>query len=162
MENDFNMSRLKKRLFPIAGASHEASASESSLRDDNVTTSCNIGEPDIAVTVNPDPFNLMNKRQYKLYDHDKQRAMLMRIETAMRRENPEIELIELHFEICPVLKQIHFHALYRCPLQSIKRMENYFEKRIKRTNSPSWRAFVHDPVFDKDGWLKYIRKNING
>lgn len=113
------------------------------------------------VTVNPNPSKKMNNRMYKLYSHDQQRAILCRIESAMRRDNPSIKLIEIHFELCPVLQQQHYHALYSMPFSFESTMENYLSKRIsdKTEAKVPWRPIDIMVCNNRKEWLKYIRKD---
>lgn len=130
----------------VSGASMET------FKVDNVTL--------YAVTINPDPFCLFNKKMYKKYTHDQQRAMLTRIENALRKEYKDIELKELHFEVCPNLKQVHFHALYEMRESMTNLYKEYMKKRCVRPNSPSWRFYDCQEVYNRQGWLEYIRKSI--
>lgn len=114
----------------------------------------------MAVTVNPDPYVLMNKKKYSSYSHDKQHDILRRIEAALRRTYPDIKLVEIQFEECPTLKQIHFHALYSTPAFMHCEMSNFWKTRICRTNSPSWTYIKSEIVYDKTGWINYIRKTL--
>lgn len=144
------MSRLRGSLFRRNHGVSQASAEE---RSDNVAQ--------YAVTINPDPHMLFNKRPYHKYNYDQQRAMLTRIENACRRDlGSAYHLLELHFEICPTLNQVHFHALYESSL-SMAPYELYMGSRCKRTNAPSWRFYDCQQVYNKSGWLDYIRKNSN-
>lgn len=115
-----------------------------------------------AVTFNPDPLKFFNRRRYNKYSHDQQTRMLTRIEQALRRDNPSIELVKLNFEIAPTLQQIHFHALYKMPEIFASTVENYFKKydsdRIL-DNGNSWPTIRVEKVYDIPGWLKYIRKD---
>jgi len=116
------------------------------------------------ITVNIQPTKKMNKRLWKLYDHDKQRDILNRIESKFRRDTPSVKLIELHFEVCPTLKNIHFHALYEAPVLFRAEMETYY-KRVccsddEHTKKP-WRYLdIKEIVGGSDEWLKYIRKDL--
>jgi len=119
----------------------------------------------VASTLNIQPTKLMNKRQWKLYTHDKQRNQLLRIESAFRKKYDDVELIELNFEVCPVLKNIHYHALYRMYDHTVHDMYSYFKKpccsQDEKTKIP-WR-FMVNKIIPKDqvkGWLYYIRKDL--
>lgn len=117
------------------------------------------------ITVNIQPTKKMNKRFWNKYSHDQQRAMLSRIEAKFRSLTPSVKLIELHFEVCPTLKNIHFHALYEAPALFKVEMEAYY-KRIccsddHKTKIP-WRYL--DIKLIRGGnteWLDYIRKDLN-
>lgn len=116
------------------------------------------------VTVNIQPTKTMNKRLWKNYDNDKQREILNRIETKFRRDTPSVKLIELHFEICPTLKNIHFHALYEAPVLFRSEMETYY-KRVccsddEHTKVP-WRYLdIKEIIGGPAEWLEYIRKDL--
>lgn len=116
-----------------------------------------------AVTVNIKPDKLINKRRWKLYSPEKQVEILRRIEGCLRRDNPSIELKDLHFETCPILKNMHFHALYMMPEVFCSTMANYYDRVIGgndiNTTVP-WRHLRIDSVYDYNGWLRYIRKGI--
>ena len=103
----------------------------------------------------------MNRRQYKLYDHDKQTAILTRIENALRRDNPTITLIKLNFEKCPSNGQMHFHALYEMRASDIEIMENYYNRILseKKPSIPPWRHFDIKPIYNEKGWIDYITKD---
>ena len=121
-----------------------------------------------AVTVNIQPTRLMNKKQWKLYNHDQQRGQLTRLECAMRRENPTIELVEIHFEVCPELGQIHFHALYNIPPNFVTTMVNWWDNKIGtlpnhktiRDKFTTWRHCDVQQIYSPEGFLKYIRKDM--
>lgn len=116
------------------------------------------------ITVNIQPTKKMNKRLWKLYSHDKQREILSRIEAKFRADTPSVRLIELHFEECPTLKNIHFHALYEAPALFKVEMEAYY-KRVccsddKDTKIP-WRYLDIKLIIGGNAeWLDYIRKDL--
>jgi len=117
-----------------------------------------------AVTVNPAPTKLLNRKQYKLYDSDKQTAMLTRIENALRRDNPTITIIRLNFEKCPSNGQMHFHALYEMRASDIEIMEKYYDRILSSTDSKTkipWRHFDIKPVYNEKGWIEYITKALH-
>lgn len=116
-----------------------------------------------AITVNICPNKLMNKRKWKLYNHDQQRQILTRIEKASRVKNPII-LEKLNFEVCPVLNQIHFHALYSMPSEFLSGIEAYYQRvigmpAIEGDKAKEWRHIVTKPIFAEEGWTKYISKD---
>lgn len=117
-----------------------------------------------AVTVNIQPTRLINKRQWKLYDHDKQRAQLTRMEASIRRKTPSIELLEMHFEVCPVLKNIHMHALYKMPRIFVVELEAQWNRMVGSIiNEKTTQPFRHldiKEVYDEEGWVKYIKKDM--
>lgn len=117
--------------------------------------------PLYAVTVNVCPNKKMNNKIWKTYDHIKQTAQLQRLEAHMRKLNPSIELLELQFEICPALNQIHFHALYDMPDVFVSTMENYWREKIadKKPTTPPWRFLDIQQVYNRKGWEDYIRKD---
>lgn len=115
-----------------------------------------------AVTVNIQPTKMMNKRQWRKYDSVQQTGILQRLEAALRRHNPSIKLIELHYETCPNLKNIHFHALYEMPEEFINEVETYYNKFTstdENTKTP-WRTLDISEVMSEAAWLQYIRKEI--
>jgi len=120
-----------------------------------------------AVTVNVQPTRLMNKRQWKLYTHEQQRGQLFRLEGHLRKLYPNIELIEIRFEICPTLKNVHFHALYNCRKADTHDMITYWQSRVgtiktKTTKDDKfsvWRHLDIQEVYDNQGWLLYIQKD---
>jgi len=118
--------------------------------------------PQYAVTVNICPNKKMNNKIWKTYDHIRQTAQLQRIEAHMRKLNPSIELVEMQFEICPQLNQIHFHALYSMPKEFVTTMENYWREKVadKKPSTPPWRYLDIQPVYSRKGWEEYIRKDI--
>lgn len=117
-----------------------------------------------AVTVNIHPYKSMNKKRWFTYSHDKQRSQLARIEEAFRKKNPSVELIELHFEVAPAIndeeyRNIHFHALYKMPEDFKAEVETYYN-RICGCKEGTWKHIKIDPIFNKEGWIEYIRKDI--
>jgi len=116
------------------------------------------------ITVNIQPTKKMNKRYWKLYTADKQRDILARIEAGYRRVTPSVKLIEIHYEVCPKLKNIHFHALYEAPILFRDDIKAYY-KRIccsqdEKTEKP-WRYLdVKRMRGGNKEWLIYIRKDI--
>jgi len=114
------------------------------------------------VTVNPAPTKPMNKKLYRNYSEDQQRAMLMRIEAALRRNNPSIKLLELHFEKCPSSGMVHFHALYEMPILFASTMTNYYNRILDSTDQNTttpWRHLDIQLCNNKKAWLQYIRKD---
>lgn len=118
--------------------------------------------PKYAVTVNICPNKKMNNKVWKTYDHIRQTSQLQRIEAHMRKLNPSIGLLEMRFEICPNLNQIHFHALYEMPNEFVSTMENYWREKVadKKPSTPPWRYLDIQPIFDQRGWEEYIRKDL--
>lgn len=117
-----------------------------------------------AITINPQPTKLLNRKMYKQYSHEQQRSILTRIESALRRNNPSIVLLELHYEICPILKQVHFHALYSMPPIFVSTLETYYKRILDSSNSKTlvpWRFLDIQPIYNQCGWIQYIRKDIN-
>jgi len=122
-----------------------------------------------AVTVNVQPTRLVNKRQWKLYKPDQQRAILSRMEAFIRRVTPSIKLHELHFETCPNVGNIHFHALYEMPREYLAELECQWNRLIgtivnayTKTDSKSvWRHLDVQEVYNEEEWLKYIKKDAN-
>lgn len=117
-----------------------------------------------AVTVNIKPSKLMNRRRWDMYTHDKQRAMLTRLERNMRKGIEGLFLKCLHFEVCPRLRNIHYHAWYGttlCDLDVIGRIRAYWDKHTgdSITTIIPWRIVVIKEIFDKRGWLEYITKD---
>jgi len=58
------------------------------------------------------------------------------------------------------LNNIHFHALYRMPKIFVSTMQNYyitFSSIDGKTKVP-WRHILVEDIYDKEGWLAYIRK----
>jgi len=128
------------------------------------------------VTVNVQPTRYINKRQWKKYTHDQQIKILTRMEASIRRRTPSIKLIELHFEVCPTLKNVHFHALYEMPVFYVSELEaqwsrlvgNIITSRSKTDQLSLWRYLdikEIKPRLNSDGnpdeadWLAYIRKD---
>lgn len=149
-DDDLDITKLTSPLWSV----------RTSVSSSDVTLSDNTNDY-YAVTVNIQPTKLMNKRQWKLYDADNQRKILTRVEKAIRVKNPSIQLVELHFEECPILKQQHFHALYQFPAEFSSVLETYYQRvcgSIGKQTKP-WRHFVMTTVDDKAGWLMYIRKD---
>jgi len=84
----------------------------------------------VASTVNIQPSKLMNRRPWKKYNHDDQRKILMRVEASFRRKYPTVELIELQYEVCPQLNNIHYHALYKMTDDEEHELYNYFKNEL--------------------------------
>lgn len=116
------------------------------------------------ITVNIQPTKKMNRRYWKLYNHDQQRAILSRIEAKFRALTPSVQLMELHYEVCPTLKNIHFHALYKAPALFKVEMMAYY-KRVccsddLNTTDP-WRYLDIKLILGGNAeWLEYIRKDL--
>jgi len=115
-----------------------------------------------AVTVNPQPTCKLNRKRYNAYSGDQQVAILSRIEAALRRKNPDITLVELRYEICPKLQQWHFHALYEMAPIYLASIWNYYKRIMDSTDANTktiWRYLDIQPVWNKEGWEQYIRKD---
>lgn len=112
------------------------------------------------ITVNIKPTIFINKKQWKLYDHDKQKAILTRIEAKLRKDNPSIVLKKLMFEVCPKIKNIHFHALYEMPSIFESTIETYYHRVCNKGDTTGWRVIDTQPIYDEEGWIKYISKDL--
>lgn len=156
LEHNTFMASIRRPLFNNALRASGASI------NDVITSIMPNFKGNYAITVNPAPTKLLNKKQYCKYSEDQQRAMLTRIEASLRRTTPSIELIELHFEKCPSNKMIHFHALYQMPSIYVTTVENYYRVRLdstdKNTKTP-WRHLDIQKVYNRLGWIKYIQKD---
>lgn len=123
-----------------------------------------VQKPAYGITVNIQPTKRMNKRHWRLYSHAQQKDMLTRIEAKFRLLNPSVELKQLHFEECPTLKNIHFHALYSMPCNYRWEMETYYNRICSSTDAKTKIPWRHlDIKVIKDGpeeWIKYIQKDI--
>lgn len=119
--------------------------------------------PRYAVTLNICPNKKMNNKIWKTYDHIKQTGQLQRLEAYMRRMNPSIQLVEMHFEICPGLNQVHFHALYEMPKEFVSTMENFWREKVadKKPTIKPWRYLDIQPIYNQQGWVEYIRKDAH-
>lgn len=120
-----------------------------------------------AVTVNIQPTKLMNKKQWRKYTHDEQRSQLLRIEASFRKKTPSVELIEIQFEICPTLNNIHFHAMYYMPKIFIHEVYLHYRRICNSTDDKTikeWRFIDIQELKrqeDIENWLMYIRKDID-
>lgn len=116
------------------------------------------------ITCNIQPTKLMNKKHWKKYTHDQQTAQLTRIEARFRFLNPSIKLHLLTFEICPSLRNVHFHALYEMPCNYRWEMETYYNRVCSSTDNKTKIPWRHlDIKLIKGGpaeWLAYIQKDI--
>lgn len=115
------------------------------------------------ITVNILPYKSMNKKRWFLYTHDKQRDILSRIESKFRKNNPSVQLIELHYEICPStddFHNIHFHALYNMPDVFKAELETYYNKICSDKSNKNWRHLDIKEINNKESWLNYIRKDV--
>lgn len=149
------LDRLTYRLFHTRSGTDEVQAD----RPADVTPNCTL----FAVTVNICPNKKMNGRLWKKYTHDKQRVILCKLEACFRRKTPTIELVAIEYEMCPVLHQIHFHALYKCPKPYGSEIETYWARVADSTEglknkTKAWRHLDVQQVYDKNGWLIYITK----
>lgn len=123
------------------------------------------------ITLNIQPTRFINKRQWKLYNVNQQLAILSRMEASIRRKAKDIKLIELHFEKCPTVKNVHFHALYEMPPASISLLQAEWDRLVgtiitksTRTDmSATWKHLdVKEMIGGDSEWLKYIRKESLG
>lgn len=117
-----------------------------------------------AITVNICPNKLMNKRKWRLYSQDDQRRILSRVEKSLRVKTPSIKLIKINYEVCPTLKQVHFHALYEMPTEYMNELETYYQRvvgmpEINGDKNKQWRHLVTKPIFSEEGWIEYITKD---
>lgn len=113
-----------------------------------------------AVTVNIKPNKVFSRKPWHKYDKDKQRGLLTRMELALRKKTPSIELKRIEFETCPTLQNIHFHALYSMPSIFVSEMECHWEKHsgnLPDTKVP-WRVIQIKPCHNEAGWIDYITK----
>jgi len=54
---------------------------------------------------------------------------------------------------------MHIHALYEMPEEYKAEMETYYN-RICSDPTNNWNHLKIDPIFDEQGWIKYISKDI--
>jgi len=154
MYTDEVINRLTGPLFG-ARQCKNVSSNDVSHTDNTVTQ--------FAITVNIQPTKFMNKKQWRKYTPEQQTSQLARIESAFRRNNPSVKLMELHYETCPVLKNIHFHALYEMPKIFKSELETYYKRICDATDEHTkipWRYLDIQQIFDMQGWLDYIRKGL--
>jgi len=114
-----------------------------------------------AVTINPSPNKLINKKRWRFYDNDQQERTLLRIVNLLVAKHPSIKCVEKHFETCPSNGQIHLHGLFEFTEEWLTTLENWINHSIAWTDdksNPPWRHLQVDPIFNKEGWLEYIRK----
>lgn len=121
------------------------------------------------VTLNIQPTRHINKRQWCKYTPAQQTAILTRMETSIRRNTPSIKLIELHFETCPTVKNIHFHALYEMPQEYLNELKCQWNRLVgtianKTTSTDKHSVWKHLDIKEicqgqEDHWLNYIRKD---
>lgn len=118
----------------------------------------------VGVTVNIQPTKYVHGVRWRDFNHDEQRAYLSAIESRCRREYPYLVLHEIHYEECPKLNQIHFHALYSMPQGYMKYIEEFYEAMIanKSAQLKKWRYLDMKVIKGTcDNWLTYIRKGGN-
>lgn len=114
---------------------------------------------------------LFNKKKFKYWDHAKQIGLITRIEYGFRRKHLEhMHMIEMTFEECPVLKQMHAHILYFMEHEYIGDYKKYINKSCSINNNETrtpWRPICHKYIRDAttygdcEGWIKYIYKDQN-
>lgn len=164
METDTNdndiMSSLKKPLF---GARQSKDVSPNDVTIDTPVKQLRVITVPMwyAVTINPQPTKRLNKREYRKYTDTQQIGILTRMEAKFRRDNPCVELVELHFEKCPTLGQVHFHAKYSMPAIYVTSMEEYWRRVLDATDANTkkpWKYLDIQTVYNDQGWLDYIRK----
>lgn len=114
----------------------------------------------IAITVNPPPTKLMNKRPYSRYTQEQQQQILSRIESKIRKDNQSIVLEKIYYEVCPILKQMHFHAMYKMPMNFLSTIESYYHRiMFDKTATKVWRFLHTEEIYNKEGWITYISKD---
>lgn len=150
VEDDFEdnqfMERIKHSLFG-GGASPSASSTDVTVIK-------------YAITVNIKPTYLVNKRRWRDYDQDKQKAILIRVENNMRKKNPSIVLCKMVFERCPNINNMHFHALYEMPSIFTTTVENFWQNQFNKGDVTNWRVLDIQPIYDEQGWIEYIYKDL--
>lgn len=113
------------------------------------------------VTFNPHPLRLFNKKQYRKYTQEQQRSLLQKIEADLRKFNPTIELIELHYEIANIHSTVHFHGMYSMDYGDVDIMRKHYGKyefKCHHDNKP-FKHFDLQLVKFENHWLSYIRKD---
>ena len=109
------------------------------------------------VMVSPAPTKIMNNKQYQLYSHDQQTAMLRRIENLLRKNNQSIELKDIEFRIDDQSKQICFYGLYKITFDFIEVIESYFDRICGDLDSNNkLMHFSCQLIHDEQNWLDYI------
>lgn len=115
-----------------------------------------------SLTIHPHKACMLNRRRYDKYNHDQQRALLGRIEACLRKKNPSIDLVEMHYEVAPSTGQIHFHALYRMPSIFQSTVTAYYRRLMDNNNERTlvpWRYLDLTTTDSQANWLEYIRKD---
>lgn len=162
------MAGINRCIFKRGVSLSEANECSEAERIDTIITS------HYGITINILPFKRINNKVWRTYNHDQQRKILMRMEASIRRNNPSIQLVELHFEVCPSMQNIHFHALYKMPFIFLSTMRNEWDRLIgpknkdlkdqaKHYGNSSWKHFHSTFVLESESghWLEYIRKDQN-
>jgi len=159
--NLFNLSRQRSKASAVSVSSSDVSKGIDLRPYQEAPTILEYG-----VTVNICPNKYMNRKKWKIYNHDQQRQILTRIEKSLRQKTPSIQLKDIYYEICPTLQQVHFHALYSMPRQFITEMETYYNRVVgmpeMSNSSKAWRHFQFEAIYDREGWIKYIKKDLMG
>lgn len=133
------------------------------IEDGMVFTTPGYPQRQYAVTVNIRPNKLINKKPWLSYTAPEQIAILERIHLAFERDHPTVTRVALHYETCPIVSNIHFHALYLMEEHMAIPMRKYYERICdaddKKTLS-HWRSIDMSLIISYECWLKYIRKDI--
>jgi len=147
-----------KKMFP----SYKDACIQGSLLPSDVNGLLDSTAKLFAVTVNIKPNKVFSKKPWHKYDKDKQRGLLARMELALRKKTPSIELVRIEYEECPKIKNIHFHAMYSMPSEFVSEMECHWEKHsgnLPDTKVP-WRVIQIKPIHNEAGWIDYITKTL--
>lgn len=164
MGDEGNIVIPRYSLFKTAGVSRNSVkefSSEARVTSNTVSESEYDTLPQFyATTVNLNPHGFVNNKKWSLYSQDDQRKILLRLEASMRRTYPTVELVELHFEVCPTLKSAHYHALYKMGIDMPSLYCQYFNDRVKKVGKKcTYENVKIDPIWNYEGWQVYMKKD---
>lgn len=138
-------------------------ASPKNVSSHDVTLNGNSDNRLYGITVNIKPTFKMNRKYWNSYEPHEQCLILERILNNYLKKTPSISLKELHFETCPKLKMMHFHAMIECEPSFFTDIICYFERfsgNDENTKVP-WRVIQGEQIYDEKGWIAYIKKELD-
>jgi len=127
------------------------------MYDNNMITSQQVKW---AITINPCPNKLYNKKKWGKYTNAEQELILCRVISKLTTTHPSIQCLSKYFEKCPSNGQTHLHGLFEYSVFWHSTLENWVNHSFEwKSDVEPWRHLDVQPIFNLEGWKEYITKD---
>lgn len=125
----------------------------SQVRDDIVS---------IGLTVNVRPYKYVLGKRWHELSHITQRSVLENLERSFRTLHTGLQGTSLvTFEVCPMLGNVHMHALLKIPRHTVQYLRPYYTKHLGDQDKSKWRVIDIKYLNSDTQWFKYITKEVS-